>query len=41
MNLTNVPLFAWCTFGTILVFALLYAVVFGMTSKVYYQIVKR
>lgn len=41
MNLTNVPLFAWCTFGTLLVFALLYALVFGMTSKVYYQIVKR
>lgn len=41
LNLTNVSLFAWCTFGTILVFALLYAIVFGMTSKVYYQIVKR
>ncbi|MCO1604325.1 ABC transporter permease [Desulfosporosinus nitroreducens] len=39
LNLTNVGLFAWCTAGTILVFALFYAVVYGLTAKVYYRIV--
>lgn len=39
LNLTNVGLFAWCTVGTILVFALLYAIVYGLTAKVYYRIV--
>ncbi|MCB8815348.1 ABC transporter permease [Desulfosporosinus shakirovi] len=39
LNLTNVGLFAWCTAGTILVFALFYALVYGLTAKVYYRIV--
>jgi len=39
LNLTNVGLFAWCTAGTILVFALFYAIVYGLTAKVYYRIV--
>ncbi|EHQ89074.1 ABC transporter permease [Desulfosporosinus youngiae] len=39
LNLTNVGLFAWCTVGTILVFALFYALVYGLTAKVYYRIV--
>jgi len=37
--LTNVGLFAWCTAGTILVFGLFYALVYGLTAKVYYRIV--
>lgn len=39
LNLTNVVLFAWCTFGTLLVFALFYAIIYGLTAKVYYKIV--
>lgn len=39
LNLTNVGLFAWCSVGTILVFALFYALVYGLTAKVYYRIV--
>ncbi|KLU64854.1 ABC transporter permease protein YxdM [Desulfosporosinus acididurans] len=39
LNLTNVGLFAWCLVGTILVFALFYALVYGLTAKVYYRIV--
>ncbi|SHK14704.1 FtsX-like permease family protein [Desulforamulus aeronauticus] len=39
LNLTNVGLFAWCTAGTILVFALFYAIVYRLTAKVYYRIV--
>lgn len=39
LNLTNVGLFAWCTAGTILVFTLFYALVYGLTAKVYYRIV--
>ncbi|MEA4890534.1 MAG: FtsX-like permease family protein [Clostridiaceae bacterium] len=40
LNLTNVPLFAGCTLGTILIFALFYAVVYALTAKAYYGIVK-
>lgn len=39
-NLTNTALFAWCTAGTLLAFALLYGVVYQFTSRVYYRIVK-
>jgi putative ABC transport system permease protein len=39
LNLTNVTLFISCTAGTILVFAIFYAIVYGLTSKVYYRIV--
>ena len=35
MNLYNIPLFALCTVGTILVFALLYAVVYSLTARTY------
>lgn len=40
MNLTNVHLFFLCTAGTIVVFAVFYAGVFGITSKEYYRIVQ-
>jgi len=39
LNLTNVSLFAWCTVGTMLVFAIFYAIVYALTAKVYYKIV--
>ena len=39
LYLTNVPLFAACTAGSIAVFAVFYAVVFSLTAKVYYRIV--
>lgn len=39
LNLTNVTLFAFCTAGTIFVFAIFYAIVYILTSKVYYKIV--
>lgn len=39
LYLTNVPLFAACTAGSIAIFALFYAVVFSLTAKVYYRIV--
>jgi putative ABC transport system permease protein len=39
LNLTNVTLFIMCTAGTILVFAIFYAVVYFLTSRVYYRIV--
>lgn len=37
--LTNVTLFAICTAGTIFVFAIFYAIVYFLTSQVYYKIV--
>lgn len=39
MNLTNIPLFTGCAVGTYLVFAAIYGIVYGMTSKVYIKIV--
>lgn len=39
-NLTNSHLFTICTISTILVFAVVYAAVYGITSRVYYKIVK-
>lgn len=38
--MTNVHLFIFCTIGTILCFALFYALVFMITSREYYKIVK-
>ncbi|MBS6196726.1 MAG: ABC transporter permease [Clostridiales bacterium] len=40
VNLSNRKLFFLCTCGTILVFAAIYGVVYGLTAKVYYRIVK-
>jgi putative ABC transport system permease protein len=39
LNLTNVTLFILCTAGTIFVFAIFYAFVYILTSRVYYKIV--
>lgn len=40
MNLVNVHLFFLCTVGTVLIFAVFYAIVFTVTSKQYYKIVQ-
>lgn len=40
MNLTNVPLFFWCTVATLLVFSIIYGIVYALTAKVYYKIVE-
>ncbi|MDD5935621.1 MAG: ABC transporter permease [Clostridiales bacterium] len=39
LYLTNVPLFAACTAGTVIVFAIIYSFVYAMTAKTYYKIV--
>ncbi|MEG0456880.1 MAG: ABC transporter permease [Oscillospiraceae bacterium] len=39
LNLTNVSLFLLCTIGTILIFAICYAIVYFITAKAYYKIV--
>jgi putative ABC transport system permease protein len=39
LNLTNVSLFAWCTLGTIIIFAVIYGIVYTLTAKAYYKIV--
>lgn len=39
-SLTNVPLFAGCTAGTFLVFAAVYVLVYSLTAKQYYRIVR-
>lgn len=41
LNLRNVRLFAVSTAGAVLVFAVCYGVIYGVTSKKYYEIVKR
>ena len=38
-GLNNAALTAWCTLGTFLVFALIYALVYLLTARVYYRIV--
>lgn len=38
-SMTNVPLFALCTLGTFLVFAVIYALVYMVTAREYYKIV--
>jgi putative ABC transport system permease protein len=40
MNLTNVSLFMTSTIITVIVFAVFYAIVFAITAKEYYRIVK-
>ena len=39
LNLTNVPLFALCTFITIIIFTLFYTIIYAMTARSYYKIV--
>lgn len=39
LNLTNMPLFMGCVAGTALVFAIIYLIVFFLTSRSYYKIV--
>ncbi|MFY9140641.1 MAG: ABC transporter permease [Thermacetogeniaceae bacterium] len=39
LNLTNVQLFAGCTALTILVFAVFYVIIYGLTARTYYHIV--
>jgi len=39
LNLTNVQLFAACTALTILVFAVFYVIIYGLTARTYYNIV--
>ncbi|MBS4539608.1 ABC transporter permease [Clostridium sp. D2Q-11] len=40
LNLTNISLFVWCTIGSIAVFSLFYAIVYIVTARVYYNIVR-
>ncbi len=40
LQLTNVKLFAVCTLCVFLAFAVIYAVIYLMTARVYYKIVK-
>ncbi|MFZ2538117.1 MAG: ABC transporter permease [Oscillospiraceae bacterium] len=40
LNLTNVGLFVICTIATILVFCIIYGIVYALTARVYYKIVK-
>ena len=39
-SLTNVPLFVACTIGTVVVFSIIYGIVYILTARVYYRIVK-
>jgi putative ABC transport system permease protein len=39
LNLTNVTLFALTTGGTILIFAIFYAIVYSLTAREYYRII--
>lgn len=39
LNMVNVPLFLTCTVATVGVFAVFYAIVFGVTAREYYRIV--
>ena len=39
LNLNNIPLFAWCTLGTAVVFSLFYAIIYWLTAGSYYRIV--
>lgn len=40
LNLSNTDLFIWCTLGSVLIFTLVYALVYSLTSKAYYKIVE-
>lgn len=39
LSLTNVPLFLKCTVATILIFAIVYSLVYGLTARTYYKII--
>jgi len=39
LNLTNISLFAICTAGTILIFAVFYGIIYALTAREYYKIV--
>lgn len=41
LNLNNITLFAICTIGTFLVFSIMYIVVYSLTAREYYKIVRR
>lgn len=41
MNMYNTTLYILCTIGSFLVYALLYGIVYSLTAKTYYRIVKR
>lgn len=38
LNLTNIPLFTLYTVGTVIVFAIVYAIIYGVTAREYYRI---
>ncbi|WP_099205730.1 ABC transporter permease [Scatolibacter rhodanostii] len=40
LSMTNIALFAICTVGCVLIFTLFYAIVYTLTAKSYYKIVK-
>ena len=40
MNLENHSVFFWCTFGMILIFAVIYGLVYSLTARAYYKIVR-
>ena len=40
-SMTNSGLFAGCTVVTILVFAGIYGIIYGLTARLYYKIVER
>ena len=40
-SMTNIGLFAGCTVITILVFAVIYGIIYGLTARTYYKIVER
>ena len=41
LQLTNVNLYVICTIGSFLVFALIYALIYTLTARVYYKIIKK
>ena len=40
LNLSNTSLFIWCLIVTVCVFAIVYAIVYSLTSRAYYRIVQ-
>ena len=40
-SMTNIGMFAGCTVITILVFAVIYGIIYGLTARTYYKIVER
>ena len=41
LSMSNTTLFALCTVGCFLVFALLYSLIYALTARAYYRIVSR